>query len=419
MLLTLGALGINVPYVTQYDAIDVFEYHCYAVGFWQGGWVADPTDTHSCAPVWASPPQRFHAFPTEYPAAALAVFSLPLLTPWWPYATAYALWIALVVLVATAVLARRGPPTAAIALPLYVLLAGWGFTLMRYDLIVGLCVLLSLVWLQRGRYVPATVALALGTLLKITPLVLLPVLLIALKRRDGGRWRLDLAGLFVAICLAVTLPALALNPSATLAPLQYLAGRPLQLESLPGLLFWLSGLLGLAPGANGASGPYIAYTYNSLNVAGSAQVWWSMSCLLAGIAAIVLAYRRAWRGQDSPGRSVIVVLLILLVSGKAASPQYILWILPLAAVIEGLRLRWLLISGLVCLIMLSYFGTPLGDLAWTPTFLAAIMLRNVLLLGLVAIYLLTPGDLVTTRWPQRPLWRTLLDHMQLAPGWKE
>ncbi len=408
LVATLAAIGRDIGFMDQYYVLDLSIYKCYARSFWQGEQVAQNADMFLCALLWTGPPHRFHSFPKEYPALALAIFSLPLLTPGLSYVTAFALWLALCVLLVTGALGWRGPPEGVLAFPLYILLAGWFFALQRYDLLPGLCVLLALILAQRGRARASTVALAIGTLLKVFPLVLFPVLLIWCKRADHGRWRLDLVALFGAICLAGVLPVLALNADALWMPLRYEMARPLHIESLPGSLFWITSNAGLGSAPGTAAGPSIDHSHTTLNVAGEAGFAWGTLCLVLGGAGIVLAYRRAWRGRDSLARSFVLILVVLLATSKVFSPQYILWLLPTVAVAEGLRLRWLLIAALVCFIMHSYYTVVSLDLPWNHEFMAAILARNLLLCALAILYLSTPGDLRTQRWPTEPLWRSLV-----------
>ena len=403
--ITLLALIANVISLQRIDSLDVSVYRCYAQGFWQGEQILHQAATRDCAPLWEKPPQRFHALPREYPAASLVIFSLPLLTPWLSYTNGYIAWMAIILLVATGLLAWRGPPEAAIAFPLYALLAGWSFTLERYDLLPGLCVVLAFALTQRERPRAATAVLAVGTLLKLFPVLLLPLLLIACKRGEGGRWRLDLLAIFAAIGLAGSLPVLLVDPSALWAPIHYELSRPLHIESLPGSLLWLTSNagLGMGPGLNG--GPYPVFSYNSLNVAGGAQAFWGGLFALAGVAGVCAAYGRFWRGRDSLGRAMILVMLVFIASGKVLSPQYFLWILPLAALVEGIRLRWLALSALVCAIITCYYNLPLSTLPWSGPFMSVIVIRNLLLIGLIALYLVLPGDRQLRGWPTQPLWR--------------
>ena len=413
---TVLLLGLNLAYMHGKAVLDLSIYRCYAHGFWHGVAAAPRSQWHACTTLWhGSTPARFHALPAEYPAPALLIFSLPLLTPWWSYATAFELWMALPLLLATAALAWRGRLEAAAALPIYCLLAGWLFAFERYDLLPGLCVMASLLCLQDRRYRWATVALAAGTVLKGFPILLFPLVLLAARREEQGRWRTDLVALFAAVCAACLLPALLLDPGGTVGPLHYELARPLHIESLPGGLLWFLSSAGDHPHVRLPGTTSVQFTYNSLNIWGGPQAAWGGTFLLAGLAGIAVAYRRAWRGEDTRGRSVVVLLLLLLAAGKVFSPQYLLWLLPAVAVVDGLRGRWLLLCLLTAVIIDYYFNSSLIALPWTAGFTGSILLRNALLLGFALLYLLTRGDTTARHWPTKPLWRYIWYDYLKAP----
>ena len=406
LLIVAGiAVAADAVFLSGITSPDLPLYACYAHAFWQGptphtaGWSA-------CAPLWHGNVGRFHTFPVEYPAPALAIFSLPLLMPWWSYAIGYPIWIALSLIAASAALAWKGRLEAAIALPTYSLLAGWYFVLDRYDLVPGLCVLGAFLLLERGRSRAATAALAIGTLLKLFPIVLLPVLLIAC-RREEGRWRLDLAALFAIICAAGFVPALLLNAPGALSPLHVESARALHIESLPGDVSWLASRASLGPSPGVDGGPVPVMSYNSLSIVHGAATAWSVFFILLALVGAIVALRRTRRGDDSPARTAIVLLLLVLLAGKVFSPQYLLWVLPLVAVQEGLRLPWLALCALATFIMHDYYTLPLASLPWSSGFLAIITVRNLLLGGMIALYLALPGDRRTPHWPTRPAWRYL------------
>lgn len=337
----LWMVGRDMTFMRRAFVYDVFIYQCYARGFWQGpqGSIAVAPETRACAPFWGGTSRQFHMLPREYPAPALVIFSLPLLTPWLPYNAAYLLWMALLLLLATGVIAWRGPPIAAIAFPLYVLLAGWQFVLFRYDLVPGLCVLLTLVFLRGGRWRAAMAPLAVGTLLKGFPALLLPVALMA-QRRGDGRWRLDCPLIFAALMFTGLAPAFLVNPAGLLAPLGYAAQRPLHVESLSGALLWL---LDLWSGHRAR----IVFSYGSYNVEGAWQSIVAAVFSLLLVVGLAFVYWRQWRGRIGVERAFMLVLIVVLVSNKVFSPQYILWLLPAAAYVEGIRLRWLIVATLV------------------------------------------------------------------------
>ncbi len=389
VVVVLWMVGRDMTFMRRAFVYDVFIYQCYARGFWQGpqGSIVAAPETRACAPFWGQTPKRFHTFPREYPAPALAVFSLPLLTPWLPYNAAYLLWMALLLLLATGVIAWRGPPMAAVAFPLYVLLAGWQFVLFRYDLAPGLCVLLALAFLRGGRWRAATVMLAVGTLMKGFPAFLLPVALMAQRRQDG-RWRLDCPLIFAALMFMGLAPAFLVNPAGLLAPLGYAAHRPLHVESLSGALLWL---LDLWSGHRAR----IVFSYGSYNVEG---MWQGIVAAVFSVLLVVglaCVYWRQWRGRVGVERAFMLVLIVVLVSNKVFSPQYILWLLPTVAYVEGVRVRWLIVATLVFFISgdgalpfvtehLHPFLPP-GRFP-TPSFVVEILACHVALCGIALFY---------------------------------
>lgn len=338
LLIVLWAVGRDMSALRGAFVYDVFIYQCYARAFWQGAdhAVAIAPETRACRPFWGRIVRPFHAFPREYPVLSLAAFSLPLLTAGVPYDAAFMWWMALLLLLATGALAWRGPPASAIALPLYTLLAGWQFMLIRYDLVPGLVALIALVLVTRGKARAATAMIAIGTLLKGFPLLLFPLFLLA-WRREQGRWRVDCVALLLGLLAAMLVPAFVLNRADLLSPLTYAVHRPLQVESLPGLLLWMM---------RGSGHVHVVFSYGSYNVVDSAQGLFSIPSLMLLLAGLAGAYWRQWRGQDSPVRGAILILLVTLATSKVLSPQYILWLLPIAAYVEGLRLRWVLVAAL-------------------------------------------------------------------------
>ena len=389
LILAAAALMGNLLWLGRTDSLDTAIYRCYAHAFWDGPRMLHAADTRACVALWSEPPRQFHTFPREYPALALAVFSLPLLLPGVPYTAGFMAWMGAIMLGTTGWLIRRGQVEAAAAFVLYSLLAGWVFTLQRFDLLAGVGVLCALVLAQRGRMRAAAALLALATLLKLFPVVLLPFLLIAGRRGDSGRWRWDVAAVFLAVCGAGMLPELLLSPAALWSPIHYELARPLQIESLPGSLLWAGS--GMPNGPITGDGPRVVFSYYSLSVVGGAQWLGGTLAAAIGVVGMGLAYGRAWTRRDTLGRSFELAILVLMVSGKVLSPQYILWILPVAAVVEGIRVRWLVLCGLVCLITYFYRVEPAG-LQFDKAFMATVLARNGLLCGLLVIYAFGAGD---------------------------
>jgi uncharacterized membrane protein len=352
--LTMLLALVDMRYLSTLMTHDVYIYQCYARGFWQGAAsVTAMPDLGACHAFWSQPAGPLHMVPSEYPAPSLAIFSLPLLLPGIPYVTGFVFCMAFILTGAAAAIARYAPPAASIAFLLYMFGAGYGVMLERFDLVPGLLILLALVLHDRRRDRAATVALALATALKGFPILLLPLLLIAIRRRDG-RWPLDCLALFLATTALLFLPFAVLAGGHLLDPIRYELSRPLHSESASGLLYWVTGGLG--------NGVRTVYSFGSCNVVGSRQSVLTLPATGLLLLGTGYALLRQWRGRQSLAHGFMLIVLLTLVTSKVFSPQYLLWILPTVAVYEGIRLRWLLAAAL------TSAGFALSPLCWAyPT----------------------------------------------------
>jgi hypothetical protein len=215
-----------------------------------------------------------------------------------------------------------------------------------------------------------------------------PLLAVVRPRRPA-------ASVLVGTGLALALVSVALGGWGRLfSPLTYQADRGLQIESVlatPAMLGWLSdpGRWTVAYAASRAyevTGPGVATLL-------------SLSSLLTVVyvVALAVAWWRLWVLRDRVrGATVLWVALAavtgFVVVGKVLSPQYLLWLAPLAAagltVEDHRRLRWwtaglLVAMGLTQVVFPSNYGqiTLLGDRAWLPV--TALALRNALLVVLL------------------------------------
>jgi hypothetical protein len=249
-------------------------------------------------------------------------------------------------------------------------------------------VLVALILAERSRYIPAYLTLAAAALLKVYPGFVAPVLLLHQWRTRGTAPRREAAVFSLAI-LAGMLPGALLNPSGFVGPLSYNGLRPPQIESVTGSLLWLSEKIG--------GNAQVRLTYHSLNVLGTtaAAVSWITTALFA--AGVILVCLRAWRGQDSLGRSFVLILLVMLCTSKLLSPQYLLWLFPVVAYVEGLRLRWLVVALLTLMIFPYGYGLDLSivRLPDHPQFMSVILARNAVLVALTIAYLTVPKRIST------------------------
>ncbi|WP_052887841.1 glycosyltransferase 87 family protein [Thermogemmatispora carboxidivorans] len=402
LLFLLGtALFLESAWQVFLAPTDLLRYQCYALLFWFGSAALHWLPAQQCTFLslhGVQPP--FHVLPQEYPPLTLIPFSLPLLVPPPYYTLTFALLMLGVAAALIWLLYRFVSPQAALSGTLLLILGGGPLLQVRYDLLPSSCVLLCLIAARRERWTLAYLALAGGTLLKLYPLVGLPVLFLAeqqhlsagreaLPKIEAWRWRHLL--LFVATVALVSGFFALFNPAgALLEPLRYFSQRPPQVESLAASLLWLSNWLG--PGQP----LQLLFSYGSLNVVSPLAP--IVSLLLMGLLCLglLLTLWLQCKGVFDLWESMLALLLLLITTGKVFSPQYLLWVIPLVVGATLSRtppsrartwqLLWIAIGLLTSSIYVFYYP-HLADPASAPQvaqtlpgFFEIILLRNALVL---------------------------------------
>ncbi|MCL2780594.1 MAG: glycosyltransferase 87 family protein [Actinomycetia bacterium] len=295
----------------------------------------------------------------EYPLPVLAIMVPQYAVGGLTYAAFPALFAASMLGVDAAFAAllwRRGGrrPSPALRLWLWFVPLMGPMAFFRFDLVpaalVGWAVLVA-----GRRPARAGALIAGGAALKLWPAVILPIL--ALRRRGRGALLAGFAvagAVIVAVCLAVG------GTSRLYSPLRYQSARGLQIEAVLAtpLMLWHA----VHPGW-----PWlVAYgEYNSADLfgAGRAALATVASALMAAAVALT-----AWlwlRAARQPSGATIVWLalasaLLLTVTNKVLSPQYLLWLGgPIAALLvispadaAARRVaRWLLITAAITQVM--------------------------------------------------------------------
>ena len=311
----------------------------------------------------------YRDFKFEYPPMAIIPMVVPYLL--WPfgnidldvYKWLFAAWEAVLMLALGLVLARivvlGGDGAAAwggivdgrlrerlLDTGIRLLLLTFGAALAiawRFDLYPALLVMVA-IWLALDdRPVAAGFAIGVGILAKLFPLAVVPALAIPwlvpfdlprLVRYGAAAGATVLGGL---------LPFTILAGRDTFAFLGYQAERGLQIESIGG---GLAVLLGLVTG----SVPELSYGFSAVNVDGDFAEAWLALLPFATVAGFVLLGWLGWRrvrveaaarGDEWPAvspRTIVALafasLLMLLVTSKVYSIQYVVWIVPFAALLS-------------------------------------------------------------------------------------
>lgn len=309
----------------------------------------------------------------EYPLPAVAALVVP-----WVVAAALGLGYG-AVLAAVAVLTDAGftvllwllaPGRRDLAVLVWVLavpLLG-STAYARFDLLPG--VLAGLALLVLARHPRTALAMtAVAAAVKLWPAVLVPGFVAGVRRRAAA---LTTAAT-VALALAAATVAVA-GATRLLSPLTYQADRGLQVESVaatPAVLLWWGDParwpITYAPSrAYEISGPGVGALLAASTVA---------TAVLA--VALVAVWAVALRRRDRVGPDTVVWLALAAVTGvvatgKVLSPQYLLWLLPLAAAAVAVFPRGRAAPAWAGLLLLAAGCTHLVF----PTFYAGLTLRS-------------------------------------------
>jgi hypothetical protein len=297
----------------------------------------------------------YRDFPFEYPPLALLAMAVPYFAwPWPPpsletYRWLFTAWECLLLVALVIVASRiahrlaqeRATPdgaaaSRAIAARVVVLVIVAAPSLAwRLDLLPAVLAALAILLALEDRAALAGVALGLGVLAKIYPLVLVPALAaVWLAPLDWRRLARFGAGLVATVAIGL-FPVVVLAGDRAWGFVTYQADRGLEIETLPaGLILLVRGTGGRIP---------LTFDHSAVQVAGTAahlyvgvQPWLSLICFAALTALSLTVYRRELRsGGAVQPRTIVAVatafILLLLITNKVFSVQYIVWLLPLAA----------------------------------------------------------------------------------------
>jgi hypothetical protein len=374
-LLVIGVLFPNLWY-GMHDITDLPVYWGYAARIASGE-----------APFTSS-------FQVEYPPLAVALFRVPGHTG---SESLYGIWFNIlmgaITVAAGAVTAytacRLWPKggrayVASVLFPVGVALIGT-IVINRYDVAVALLIAVFILCITQRWYTAAAFVIGMGFALKITPLALLPLVL--LLAGPPRRWGWPLVA-FGAAAVAPFLPYVLKSWDGVWHVFQYHLERPLQIESVLGT----PQLLGQLLGADWASWAW-SHGSHSLVAPGvglAADVSGGLT-LLAVAAVYLFAWLRRGRLREAPADQALVVLALLLALmtfGKVLSPQYFIWILP-AWALAAARDRWLaVLGGLTLALTQAEFPALYWNLLdMQPAPLAIVVARNTLLLATFAVAL--------------------------------
>ena len=280
----------------------------------------------------------YRDFFLEYPPGALPSFVVPALAASEDFTPAFKLLhilfgCALVACVSVTLAlldASRTRLYAATALAATTPLILGPTVLNRYDLWPALLTAAGLAALVAGRSALGPALLGVATVAKGYAIVLLPLALVYVWRRRG---REQAKRSLIAAAVAVTvvmLPFAALGPGGLKHSVWIHLRRGLHIESLAGSVLAAADRLGL----------YTAHVFNgfAIELEGTLPSVAAAVSTLIQIAALGAVWVVFARGEPSRQRLVtasVAAITAFVAFGKVLSPQFIIWLVPLVALVPG------------------------------------------------------------------------------------
>ncbi|GAA3062507.1 glycosyltransferase family 87 protein [Streptomyces roseofulvus] len=318
------------------------------------------------------------------PGAALAITAPGLLMPWLGYTQAFVVLTLLADAAVTLGLAvadrsrlTHGAWYWVCALPLLLHLP-----LARYDVQATALAVLALLFLKgrspAGHRLGGALA-GLGALVKVWPAL-------ALIGTPRGRTTRE-AWTAAAVTTGALLAVLALGFSGPLGFLRGQGARGIQVESVGGTALAAARAAGLWPGS--AEIRYGAYEYVGPYVSTLGHLFLLLT--VAAVLSLVFWRLRATRWTEAtPLDAALAAVLLLTVTSRVISPQYLVWLLGLAAVCltsrrTVMRPVALLLLPAAALSSLAYPVLYADVVAGTPLGVTVMVLRNGLLLAAAAV----------------------------------
>jgi hypothetical protein len=355
----------------------------------------------------------YRDFTLEYPPGALPLFAIPSLGHSGPtedgvrsdYSSRFELEMVFcgILLLGAAAYALRSvgashvrSALALFAIALAPLLLG-PMILSRFDYWPAAVTGIALALFVAGRLRWAAVVLGVAIAIKVYPAALVPLVAIEAWRRRGRRESAICVGLVALAALVLYVPFLFASASGVWDSIHKQTGRPLQVETLgSAILLAAHHLWGLKVA--------IDNSFGSQNLASRYSGSAATLTTIAELGALVLVWWRFARERtpraDELLRYAAAAVVAFVAFGKVLSPQYMIWLVPLVALVAGKR--GLLAGALLAVALwLTLYWFP-GRywqfvLQFKPVLTTMVLGRDLLLVAIVGVLL----------WPARGIRESL------------
>ena len=300
----------------------------------------------------------YHDFYLEYPPGALPSFIAPALVTEGHshYLWLFKLLMALCGLAALALAARTLVALHADGKRLAFALAAIAASpvalghifLNRYDAWPGVLTVLALTTLLGQRELAAAGTLALDFAAKVFAVALVPVVAIRIWRTKGTRRLRDAVVSFAVVSVLIFSPFLVVAFGGLGNSYYTQLKRSLQIESIGASVLLVVDRLGMH---------HVAVTTNSpgsIDLGGQLPSAFGALSTLVQVASIVLVAFLYWRGPETQERlatAFAASVAAFALFGKVLSPQFLIWLVPLVALVAGRKGRLATSTLLVALVL--------------------------------------------------------------------
>jgi uncharacterized membrane protein len=212
--------------------------------------------------------------------------------------------------------------------------------LARYDYWPTLFAVAAVAALAARRPTLACGLAAAGAAAKVFPIVLVPLALIELWRRGGGRAVAKGVAWTLGVLTVLIVPFAAIGPDGLEWALRRQLDRPLQVESLGAALF---GIAHVIAGVD----LHVVKRAGSDNLVGTGP---DVASTLLGIATVVALlavywlYARSRRTREQLVAACAAAVTAYIAFSKVFSPQYLVWLFPLVPLVRGRLVTWLFVA---------------------------------------------------------------------------
>jgi hypothetical protein len=336
----------------------------------------------------------YRDFNLEYPPLALLFFLIPRLftAQWTVFAVLYQseilifAWLGLWVTFLIARKLGKAPWKLLAPYTLAILFIG-PIIGQQYDIFPAVMMLFSIYYFWLGRHKTSWLWLAFGILTKLYPALLVPLYALIYLRNRQFQTLLTGIGVLVLTSLIMLSPFLISGPQHLMSLVEYHSQRGIQVESAYGATLLLANQLGWTTIS-------LQFNYGSWNVAGHLSDTISHLSIYLQALVFLIGYVFIWT-QIKKGKSqfsrlgayILLLLSALLFTSKVFSPQYIIWLLPVLALVFT-RWRWVIWITFAVMGIFTYIIFPLNYfelLYQNPGIVMILALRDVLLVMLAVL----------------------------------